>query len=73
VGEFVVTNKDDKEVARFTTDNDGRATIDLPPGDYVITPKIDPKMPYPKGGPLSVNVPIGTYTDVTFDLDTGIR
>jgi hypothetical protein len=74
VGEFVVTSKDNsKEVARFTTDNDGRATIDLPPGDYVIMPKLDPKMPYPKGGPMSVSVPIGAYTDVTFDLDTGIR
>lgn len=74
VGEFVVTSKDNsKEVARFTTDNDGRATFDLPPGDYFLMPKLDPKTRYPSGGPMSVSVSIGAYADVTFELDTGIR
>jgi hypothetical protein len=74
VGEFVVMSQDNsKEVARFTTDKDGHATIDLPPGDYLIVPKLDPKTPYPKGGPMSVSVSIGAYTDVAVELDTGIR
>ncbi len=73
VGEFVVTSKDGKEIARFTTDQDGRAVIDLPPGDYHITPKLDSNSPYPRGGSIDVSVTKGVYAEVNLELDTGIR
>jgi hypothetical protein len=72
-GEFVVTSKDDKAIARFTTDQDGRAVIDLPPGDYHIAPKLGSDSPYPRGGSIDVSVTKGAYTDVNLELDTGIR
>ncbi len=72
-GEFVITTKDGKEIARVTTDTEGKATIDLPPGDYTLTPKLDPNSPYPRGGPIEATVTKGVYVDVVIALDTGIR
>ena len=72
-GEFVVTSKEGNVIAHFTTDKAGRAAIDLPPGDYVIQPKLDPNSAYPRGGSVDVLVARAAYTEVNLDLDTGIR
>ncbi len=70
-GEFVVTNNAGAEVARVTTDQNGKATIDLPPGDYTIAPEVAGKLP--RSAPTTVTVPAGQYVEVNIELDTGIR
>jgi hypothetical protein len=71
VGMFVVTDSTGAEVARASTDQNGTATIDLLPGDYTITPKIDGK--FPSGAPTAVTVLPGQYLEISIDLDSGIR
>ena len=56
---------------RATTDQDGKATIDLPPGSYIVTPKVEGK--FPLGAPTGVTVLPGQYVEVSVGLDTGIR
>jgi hypothetical protein len=70
-GQFIVTNNTGAEVARATTDQDGKATIDLPPGNYTITPKVEGRLP--SGAPITVNVLSGQYVEASLELDSGIR
>jgi hypothetical protein len=71
VGLFVVTDNTSAEVARVTTDENGQAKIDLPPGAYTITPKVEGL--WPSGGPAVVTVPDGQYVEVSIELDSGMR
>lgn len=71
-GEFVVTDQSGREIARFVTDEQGEAAIDLPPGEYLLIPKFDPSMRLTATA-RQVIVPADGYAVVTFDLDTGIR
>jgi hypothetical protein len=73
VGEFVVTDRNGDMVAHFTTDQDGHFMLDLPPGDYQVTPKLDSTGPFPPRGKVDVTVAPGQYADVAIELDTGIR
>ena len=70
-GLFVVTSNTGAEVTRATTDQDGKATIDLPPGNYTITPKVEGRLP--SGAPTAVTVLSGQYVEVSIELDSGIR
>ncbi len=70
-GPFIVSNDNGAEVARATTNQDGQALIDLPPGVYTITPKIDGVLP--SGKPLTVTVLVGQYVEANIELDSGIR
>ncbi len=70
-GEFSITIGNGTEAARVTTDKDGRATVDLPPGQYTVTPKIEGRLP--SGAPVDVTVPPGQVVDVTVELDSGMR
>lgn len=70
-GLFVVTDSAGVEVARASTNQNGKATIDLPAGSYTVTPKVDGK--FPSGAPVAVVVPPGQYLEVSIDLDSGIR
>lgn len=70
-GLFVVTDNSGAEVASITTNQNGKATIDLPPGAYTITPKIEGR--FPSGAPTTVTVLSGQYVEVSVELDTGIR
>ena len=70
-GTFIVVNKAGAEVARSATDQAGQATINLPPGDYVISPKVEGKLP--SAGTTPVTVLSGQYVEVSIGLDTGIR
>jgi hypothetical protein len=70
-GLFVVTNSAGTEVARATTDQNGKATIDLPPGDYTITPRVEGR--FPSGAPATVTVISGQYVEASIELDSGIR
>lgn len=72
-GEFVVTRADGSEAARFKTDVDGRAQIDLPPGDYTLTAIPGTGRANRRGGSTTATVVTGQYVDVALELDTGIR
>ena len=70
-GEFIITTDMGAEVARATTDQEGRATVDLPPGRYTVTPNIQGRLP--TGAPVDVTVPPGQVVDVNMELDSGMR
>ena len=70
-GEFIITTSSGTEAAHTTTNKDGQATVDLPPGQYTVTPKIEGRLP--SGAPVDATVPPGQYVDVNVELDSGMR
>ena len=72
-GEFVVTDQSGREIARFVTDQQGRAVVALPPGNYVLVPKIDPQTRLPTRSPVNVSVLPGDYVEIIVEFDTGLR
>lgn len=71
VGLFIVQTEAGQVVTEVTTDAKGQATIDLPPGQYTLTPKTNG--PMMKGAIVHVTVPSGQVVDVSADVDTGMR
>lgn len=69
---FVVYGPD-KVVARFETDDEGRFTVSLPPGDYTIVPSKQTPIRNPGRQKTEVTVPADGYAIVTIRLDTGMR
>jgi hypothetical protein len=70
--ELVILDADNQVAARVTSGTDGRFAVDLPPGDYVITP-LGGGDPFPMAQPLSVSVMAGEYAEVEVNYDSGIR
>ncbi len=68
---LVVTDSETAVVARLTSGADGKFQVDLPPGEYVVTPASGADT-YPIAQPVSVTVSSG-YADVEINYDTGIR
>jgi hypothetical protein len=68
---LVVTDAEDREVARTTAAQDGTFRIALAPGDYVVVPQ--PGDPFPQAQPLDVTVVPGSFADIEINYDTGIR
>lgn len=68
---LVVVDSESAVVARITSGNDGKFQVELPPGDYVVTPSTGADT-YPIAQPVSVTVSPGTYADVEINYDTGI-
>ena len=60
------------EVARFTTDADGKFRVALPPGKYEVLVG-DQKRKFGGWGPFPVEVVSGKMTRKNFDCDTGMR
>jgi hypothetical protein len=59
-------------VGEATTDADGHATIELPPGDYIVVGvEVEGLMGIPE--PATAAVEIGETTTVILAYDTGIR
>ncbi|HWH23797.1 MAG TPA: carboxypeptidase-like regulatory domain-containing protein [Candidatus Limnocylindria bacterium] len=56
---------------RATSADDGTFRLDLPPGDYVVTPQSGD--PFPVAQPINVTVVAGEYTELEINYDTGIR
>jgi hypothetical protein len=68
---FVVEDQNG-EVASFTTDDQGRFRISVPPGHYKVS--IKGKRPgIGRYGPFEVDVVPGKMTRVQWDCDSGIR
>jgi len=68
---LVVTDSESAVVARLASGADGKFQVDLPPGEYVVTPASGADT-YPIAQPVSVTVSSG-YADVEINYDTGIR
>jgi len=68
-GEFVVTALNGAEVTRVTTNYAGQATVDLPPGEYLLGVRTEDI--YPLAAPIKVNVFADRYASVSFSLDAG--
>jgi hypothetical protein len=68
---FVVENQNG-EVASFTTDDQGRFRISLPPGHYKVSVK-GKKHAIGHFGPFEVDVVPGKMANVQWECDSGIR
>lgn len=70
--QLVVLDAENSVVARVTSAADGNFRIDLPPGDYIVTPATGTDS-YPIANPVSVTVVNGQYVPIEVNYDTGIR
>jgi len=68
---FVVENQNG-EVASFTTDDQGRFRISVPPGHYRVSIK-GKRSGIGRYGPFEVDVAPGKITKVQWECDSGIR
>jgi hypothetical protein len=69
---IVVEDAGGDEVARVTSDADGRFRVTLEPGAYTLVPQ-SPESRLPYAGEQSTEVVAGEYTQVTIAYDSGIR
>ena len=72
VASLVILDSEGARVQNVTSATDGRFQVDLPPGEYVVTPATGADT-YPIAQPVSVTVLPGAYVDVESNYDTGIR
>jgi hypothetical protein len=69
--QMVVLDDENKVVAHIQSAGDGTFQVDVPPGDYVVTPASTDAYPFAQSVPVTV-VP-GQYVTVQINYDTGIR
>ena len=67
-----VVEKNNGEVTSFTTDDQGRFRVSLPPGHYKVSIK-GRKSSIGRFGPFEVDVVPGKMTRVQWECDSGIR
>jgi hypothetical protein len=65
-GEFVVTALNGAEVTRVMTDYRGQATVNLPPGKYILGVRTENI--YPLATPVRVNILADRYAHISFSL-----
>jgi len=70
-GEFVVTELNYAEVTRVVTNHEGQATVELPPGKYILGVRTEGI--YPLAAPAKVNVLADHYVSISFSLDSGMQ
>jgi hypothetical protein len=69
---LVILDAEGVRAASVTSAGDGSFQVDVPPGDYVVTPSTGADT-YPIAQPVSVTVAAGQYASVEINYDTGIR
>ena len=70
----VINTQDGSEAARTTTDAQGHFSVSVMPGDYVVQVAIVPgTVGMRQQTPGDVHVTAGQTTQITIQLDTGIR
>lgn len=67
-----IVKKGDDTVASFSTDDQGRFRISLPPGHYTVSMK-DGKRGIGRHGPFEVDVTAGQLKQVEWTCDSGMR
>jgi hypothetical protein len=68
---LTVLNRDGLQIAQFQTDNQGRFSIPLVPGEYILHPESPNGIPF--AGDQSFMVETGRFTQITVHYDSGIR
>jgi len=68
---IVVRTESGRKVAEVTSAEDGRFSVNLTPGDYVLEPQSGTTPPY--AGPQTITVEAHRFTDVLVSYDSGIR
>ena len=63
----------DGGTTRVATDDQGRFSVDLPAGSYVLVAVSPSGSGPPTPVPQTVQVATGAYTQVTLEMDSGIR
>lgn len=69
MGEFVVTELNYAEVTRVVTNQEGQATVELPPGEYLLGVRTEEI--YPWAVPVKVDVLADRYASISLNLDSG--
>jgi hypothetical protein len=69
----VVATATDGSTTTVTTDGEGRFTMNLQAGTYVVTAVTTSGSVPPTPVPQTVEVQVGAYTRVTIEVDSGIR
>lgn len=69
---LVVLDSENAVVARIASGADGKFSVDVPPGDYVVAPATGSDS-YPIAQPQSVTIAAGQYVEIQVNYDTGIR
>jgi hypothetical protein len=67
-----VVKKDEKIIASFETDDQGRFRVSLPPGKYTVS-KSGGKGKVGMYGPFEVEIAAGQMKKVQWECDTGMR
>jgi hypothetical protein len=62
-----------RPILRFRSDADGRFSIQLTPGSYVVVPDADAPIIAPQQQVQSITVSPGTSATIELSFDTGIR
>ena len=70
---FHVFDVEKELVTRFKSDDNGRFTVLLPPGEYTIILDKSTRFPNPRRQRKTVTVPENGFADVTLRYDTGMR
>ena len=67
-----VVKKDEEIIASFTTDDQGRFRVSLPPGKYTVSKKKEGKVKVGSYGPFEVEIVAGQMKKVQWECDTGM-
>ena len=68
---LTVMNRDGVQVTQFQTDDQGRFSIPLVPGEYILHPESPNGIPF--AGDQSFMIETGRFTQITVHYDSGIR
>jgi len=68
---LTVINRDGVQIAQFQTDEQGRFSVPLVPGEYILHPESPNGIPF--AGDQSFIVETGRFTQMTVHYDSGIR
>jgi len=68
---LTVTNLGGEKIVKFQTDEQGRFHIPLPPGEYILHPESNGKLPFAAGQNFTVSA--GQFTQIIVNYDSGIR
>jgi hypothetical protein len=68
---LTVTSLEGLQIAQFQTDAQGRFSIPLVPGEYILHPESPNGVPF--AGDQSFIVETGRFTQITVNYDSGIR
>ncbi len=70
---IVVKDASGGEVTRVESGQDGRFTVALAPGTYMVAPQSPNQASYPFAKEQQVEVRAGAFTQVSIQFDSGIR